>query len=290
MDSFELNKIIGAILGTLLFVMGVGFIAEAVYHPIEGSGPGYELPEPEGEAEAGPAEEEPLIPIGTLLASANAEQGARAMSRCTGCHNVEEGAPNKQGPGLYDVVGRVIGGHEGFAYSQDLASMGEGGETWTYEHLNDFLLAPRDFAPGTKMNFAGLRNAEERANVIAYLASLSADPVPFPAPEEAGADAADDDAAAATEDAPAVEADSQAVDTPTETQTETAVEGTPVSSTDTSGDAADNAEPAADATDAEVPAEASAEADAPTESEPAAESAVDSPVVETVGPGAAAQP
>src|SRR5690554_5292593 len=102
MDSFELNKIIGAILGTLLFVMGVGFLTEAIYAPIEGRGPGYSLPEPEG-AGHGEEEVEVVVPIGTLLASANADQGSRVAARCQGCHNFGEGEGNKQGPVLYDV-------------------------------------------------------------------------------------------------------------------------------------------------------------------------------------------
>src|SRR5688500_15520929 len=99
MDSFELNKIIGAILGTLLFVMGVGFVAEAVYSPIEERGPGYSLPEPEAAHGTETAEPEaPAVPLGTLLASANAEQGANAVRKCQSCHNFAEGEANKQGP------------------------------------------------------------------------------------------------------------------------------------------------------------------------------------------------
>ena len=242
MDSFELNKIIGAILGTLLFIMGAGFIAEAIYHPIEGRGPGYELPEPDATGvAAGPAEPEPELPIGTLLASANIDQGAQAVSKCRGCHNFEDGAPNKQGPGLYDVVGRVIGSHEGFSYSTDLAAMAGAGETWTYEHLNDFLLAPKGFAPGTKMNFGGLKNPAERANVIAYLSTLSASPLPFPAPEPEPGATAEAPAAEAGE-APVIEAEPTAVDTPTETPDETAVEGTSITTTDTSAEEAPTAE------------------------------------------------
>lgn len=186
MDSFELNKIIGAILGTLLFVMGVGFVAEAIYRPIEGRGPGYALPEPAGEPSAAQAQPAtPAVPLGVLLASANAEQGQNAVRKCQSCHNFGEGEANKQGPLLYGVVGRPIASHEGFSYSKSMAARGAAGETWTYENLNEFLTAPSAFAKDTKMKFAGVKSPEERANILAYLATLSANPVPFPPPEAA---------------------------------------------------------------------------------------------------------
>jgi cytochrome c len=213
MDSFELNKIIGAILGTLLFVMGAGFLAEAIYEPIEGPGPGYELPEPEGEGGHEPVEEPPAVDVGTLLAAANPEQGqATASSRCGSCHNFAEGSGNKQGPELWNVVGRPIASHAGFNYSNALAA--HSSDTWTYENLNGFLLAPQAFAPGTKMNFGGLKNDQDRANVLAYLSTLSASPMAFPLPAATGE---------------AIETTGDAVETPTETQSERTVEGTSTS-------------------------------------------------------------
>ena len=190
MDSFELNKIMGAVLGTLLFVMGVGFVAEAIYHPIEGRGPGYALPEPEPVAGGAVAEAAPEVPLGLLLASASAERGANAVKKCQSCHNFGEGEPNKQGPHLYDVVLRPEGSVPDFAYSDALVAHRDAGDVWTYENLNHFLTKPADYAPGTKMTFAGVRTAEERADILAYLQSLSADPKPFPAAEETVTDPA----------------------------------------------------------------------------------------------------
>jgi cytochrome c len=223
MDSFELNKIIGAILGTLLFVMGVGFLAEAIYAPIGDRGPGYALADAaaEGEHGAAAAEAAPEVPLGTLLASANATAGQAVAKKCASCHNFGEGEGNKTGPLLYDVVGRVIGSHEGFAYSAAMEEHKAKGDTWTYENLNAFLTSPKGFMPGTKMAFAGIKDPVERANLLAYLQTLSASPVPFPAAEAAPAEAA-----------PAESAE-PAVETPTETQSETPVEGTPVTTTDT---------------------------------------------------------
>lgn len=197
MDSFELNKIIGAILGTLLFVMGIGFVAEAAYAPIEDNGPGYALPEPEGDGHGGgtAAPEVEVVPLPVLLASASAEDGAKVARKCASCHNFEEGAANKTGPGLYGVVGAPIAAHDGFAYSDVLNELGASGETWTYDALNEFLASPKAFAPGTKMTFAGLRSESERADMLAYLQSLSGSPVPFPEVAEAPAEEGDEMAA-----------------------------------------------------------------------------------------------
>lgn len=188
MDSFELNKIIGAILGTLLFVMGVGFLAESIYHP-NATGPGYALPEPEGgEGGNGGGEETPAVSIGTLLASADPVQGADQAKKCGACHDLSAANTNKTGPGLYDVVERVIGTHPDFAYSAAMLEHQAKGDTWTYENLNHFLTSPKGFVPGTKMTFAGVKNDQERANIIAFLSTLSASPKPFPPPDAASAE------------------------------------------------------------------------------------------------------
>ena len=262
MNSFELNKIMGAVLGTLLFVMGAGFVAEAIYHPIENRGPGYNLPEPEGtEHGAEAAEAAPEVPLGVLLASADPAKGATAVKKCQSCHNFGEGEANKQGPHLYDVVGRLEGSAEGFAYSDGMMAHNAAGDTWTYENLNHFLTKPSDYVPGTKMNFAGIRTAEERADILAYLQTLSADPKPFPAAEEAPAaepaaeeaapeapaedtgaaetvseepaeDIAAPDEVLAPAEEPAAEpaAPAAVTDSPVTTQQETQVEGTPTTS------------------------------------------------------------
>lgn len=247
MDSFELNKILGAVLGTLLFVMGVGFLAEAIYHPIENRGPGYALPEPEV-AEAGPVEEVPAVPLGVLLASASVERGTAAVRKCQSCHNFGEGEPNKQGPNLYNIVGASKAHMDGFAYSDILLQQKAEGQVWSYENLDAFLTNPRAYAPGTKMSFAGVRSPEERADILAYLQTLAASPVPFPAADVAPAAPVEGEATegeASEEVAPvpgevvtAPESETtepiapeSAVETPTETQGETPVEGTPVQET-----------------------------------------------------------
>ena len=185
MNAFEINKIVGALLGTVLLVMGVGFLAEAIYAPIKDRGPGYSLP---GGAEADSHEEVEVVetvPLGVLLASASAEDGAKVSRKCQSCHNFGEGDSNKIGPALYGVVGRGIATHEGFAFSDVLSGFASEGKIWTYESLNEFLTKPKDFAPGTKMSFAGLSKEQDRMNMLAYLQSLSADPVAFPSADEA---------------------------------------------------------------------------------------------------------
>lgn len=285
MDSFELNKIMGAVLGTLMFVMGIGFLAEAIYHPIEDRGVGYALPEPEVAEAGAPADAEPAVPLGVLLASASVDRGTAAVRKCQSCHNFGEGEPNKQGPNLYHIVGAPKAHIEGFPYSDILLQQQAEGQVWSYENLNAFLENPRGYAPGTKMTFAGVRSPEERADILAYLQTLSPEPVPFPEPE-AEAPPSAEEAGTPVEDAPdgevnpaevtAPEADAvepvepeAVIDTPTTTQNETAIEGTPT----TSGPGettTDTAPPATGTTPGTSPAPAPATTPAPEPTAPAA--------------------
>ena len=207
MDSFELNKIIGAILGTLLFVMGVGFLAEAIYEPAHGTGPGYDLPAPSeepGNGDTGGPAAGP-VDIGTLLAKADAKAGEAAAKKCGACHDFTKGGPNKTGPNLYGIVGEKIADVPGFAFSDALKA--HASETWDYEKLNQWLISPKAFAPGTKMTYAGDKDDADRANIIAYLSTLSEKPVPFPPPAAPAAPAASSQegapAASSSEAAPA---------------------------------------------------------------------------------------
>ena len=183
MGSFELNKIAGAVLGSLLFALGSGFVAELVYHPKPAGGAGYDLPEPEAASGAAP-EAAKAEPVAVRLASASAEKGQGGTKACQACHSFEKGGPNKVGPGLYDIVGHKKAGHAGFEYS---AGLKEKGGEWSYDDLDQFLASPKGYAKGTKMAFAGIGNAQERANVIAYLRGLSESPKPLPAAEKAEA-------------------------------------------------------------------------------------------------------
>lgn len=213
MNSFELNKIFGAILGTLVFVMGVGFIADEVYRPIENRGSTYLLPEPEAGETTEVAEAPGVEPIAVRMQTATPEAGQSLINRCQSCHDYSPENANRTGPGIHDIVGQEIAHHEGFAYSDILTEMGAAGEVWDYEHLDGFLESPRTYAPGTKMTFAGLSNPMDRANLIAFLRSLSDDPYPLPEAEAPAAEESGDDAAPA-DDAPVIDTEGPVEDTP----------------------------------------------------------------------------
>lgn len=130
-----------------------------------------------GPTDSAPAEEKVEVSAVSLLASVSADAGAKVFKKCQACHSVEKGGANKVGPNLYNSVGGKIAGHDGFSYSDALA--GKGGQ-WTYEELDHFLKSPKDYAPGTKMTFAGLKKASDRAEVILYLRDFTDNPPPLP--------------------------------------------------------------------------------------------------------------
>ena len=177
MDSFEVNKILGAVLFTCLVLLALNITAGALFTPEPPKKPGYEIAvqeEPAGAPAAAPAAEEP---IEQALANADPKRGQQTAKVCQTCHTFEKGGPNKIGPNLWGVVGRKKGSEAGFAYSDALKS--KAGE-WTVDDLNKFLTNPRGYAPGTKMSFAGISKDAERADVIAYLRTLSDNPAPLP--------------------------------------------------------------------------------------------------------------
>ena len=181
MDSFELNKVAGAVLGALLFAVGSGFVAELIYHPKPAGNAGYPLPEPEPKSGGEAAEAPKAEPVAVRLASADADKGKGGTKACQACHSFEKGGPNKVGPDLWDIVEREKAHAAGFDYS---AGLKEKGGTWTYEDLDHFLENPKGYVKGTKMAFAGIGSPTERANVIAYLRTLSDSPKPLPAAEK----------------------------------------------------------------------------------------------------------
>lgn len=179
MNSFELNKILGAILGCCLITLALNITAGAIFSPQKAEKPGYAIAakEESGHGEAGGAKE-PSQPIETLLAHASSEKGQATAKQCAACHTFEKGGPNRVGPNLYDIVGHERGtGRNGFNFSQAMKS--KGGK-WTYDELNKFLANPRGYIPGTNMTFAGLSRDQQRADVIAYLRTLSDSPQPLP--------------------------------------------------------------------------------------------------------------
>jgi cytochrome c len=178
MDSFEYNKIFGALLGTALAVFGLRELGDIVYHSEAPEKAGFLITEAEATEGGGEAAAE-AKPIGVLLATASAEKGAEVAKACGGCHNFTKDGANKTGPGLWDLVERGIASHADFGYSEALVA--KKSEKWTYENLNAFLVDPKKWAPGTKMAIK-VGSEAKRADLIAYLGSLSDSPKPFPAP------------------------------------------------------------------------------------------------------------
>ena len=179
MNSFELNKILGAILGTCLITLALNIGAGAIFSPEKPAKPGYNIAVKEhGEGEKGGEAKEPEQPIETLLAKASVEKGQATAKQCQACHTFEKGGPNRVGPNLWGIVGSPRGeARGGFNFS---AAMKSKGGNWNFEELNKFLANPRGYVPGTAMTFAGLSRAEQRADVIDYLRTLSDNPVPLP--------------------------------------------------------------------------------------------------------------
>jgi len=176
MNSFEINKILGALLGTCLVLVAMHIASGAIFEQEPPAKPGYEVAVKEAATEAS-APAEPQVPFDTLLASASVDRGAQTAKQCVACHNFQEGAGAKVGPDLYGVVGRPVASAPGFNYSAALKTLGG---TWTFDALDKWLTKPSADAPGTAMTFAGLSNAKQRADVVAYLNSLSPHPMPLP--------------------------------------------------------------------------------------------------------------
>lgn len=185
MNSFELNKILGAVLATCLVLLSLNIAAGALFTAPHVEKPGFAIAVKEEPAGGGQPQQQGVPPVETLLASASVEKGQAAAKQCAACHTFEKGGPNRVGPNLFGIVGEKRGEGRGFNFSA--AMKAKGGE-WTLEELNKFLANPRGYIPGTNMTFAGLRDSQ-RADVIAYLNSLSDSPKPLPtaqAPAQGG--------------------------------------------------------------------------------------------------------
>lgn len=178
MNSFELNKILGAILGTCLITLALNIGAGAIFAPEKPAKPGYAIAVQEHGAgeKAGP--KEPEQPIEALLAKASAEKGQAAAKQCQACHTFEKGGPNRVGPNLWGIVGDERGKDRG-GFNFSAAMKAKGGE-WTFEELNKFLANPRGYIPGTNMTFAGLSREQQRADVIEFLRTHADSPVAVP--------------------------------------------------------------------------------------------------------------
>ena len=180
MDSFELNKIIGAILLVALLVIGIGKVSNLVFKVNKPEKSNYKV-ELDIETAETKGDEEPvqreIVDIAALLSTGDLAHGEKVFKKCSACHSIKSGGGNKIGPALYNVVGRKVGILDDYKYSKALAKYEK---NWSFEELNGFLLKPKDWIKGTKMAYAGLRKEKDRASVILYLNKYSDSPLPLP--------------------------------------------------------------------------------------------------------------
>jgi len=197
MASLTFNKIAGATLATGLVIFGLqNFMSEA-FRKEPPAKPGYAIAVVDtGDSDAAVAD---VIPDwGTVLPKADIAKGQTITSKCASCHMFDAAGTNNIGPGLFGVVGRPPGTHAGFSYDSAMSDFAKTHTAWTYDLLYQFLKGPQQFMPGTKMTFVGLKDPQDRINVIAYLRSNGSPnfPIPAPAPAKAAAPAAATNAAA----------------------------------------------------------------------------------------------
>ena len=179
MDSFEINKIIAAVLLVALLIIGIGKVSSIIFHVDKPKIPGYTV-EVEQVSSASTNSSEAIeekIDIVAIMALGDITAGEKIFKKCASCHSIIKGGKNKIGPALYNVVGRQVGGVSDYKYSKALL---EYGKEWTFEELNGFLIKPAKYIKGTKMAYAGLRKEKDRASVIMYLNQNGDDPKPLP--------------------------------------------------------------------------------------------------------------
>jgi len=179
MDSFELNKIIAAILMVVLLVIGLGKIADVAFHVKKPKNPGYKV---EGQIQLASSSSDATevvekIDIVAVMAQGDVTNGEKIFKKCAACHSINKGGKNKIGPALYNVVGRKVGDVADYKYSKTLASYDK---AWTFEELNGFLIKPAVYLKGTKMSYAGLRKEADRASIIKYLNQNGDNPKALP--------------------------------------------------------------------------------------------------------------
>ena len=179
MDSFEINKIVAAILMVALLIIGIDKVSDVVFHVEKPETPGYAVDTEQAVTAVATSSEttEEKIDIASLMAMGDLAVGEKVFKKCAACHSIVKGGKNNIGPALYNVVGRKIGMVNDYKYSKALSSYGK---EWTFEELNGYLIKPAKWIKGTKMAFAGLRKEKDRASVILYLNQNSDNPLPLP--------------------------------------------------------------------------------------------------------------
>ena len=176
MDSFEINKIVTAVLMVVLLVIGIGKVSDTIFHVEKPKTPGYVVDVDQVVA-ASTEKVEEKIDITAFMTMGDVASGKKVFKKCVACHSINKDGGNKIGPALYNVVGRQVGGVSNYKYSKALA---EYKKTWTFDELNGFLIKPAKWIKGTKMAYAGLSSETDRASLIKYLNQNSDNPLPLP--------------------------------------------------------------------------------------------------------------
>ena len=180
MDSFELNKIIAAVLMVALIVIGIGKLSNVIFHVEKPEVPGYAVDVAQTavtKAKANSEMTKEKIDMAALMALGDLATGEKVFKKCAACHSIVKGGKNNIGPALYNVVGRKVGAVSDYKYSKALSGYDK---EWSFEELNGYLIKPAKWIKGTKMAFAGLRKEKDRASVILYLNENSDNPLPLP--------------------------------------------------------------------------------------------------------------
>ena len=185
MAELTSNKIIGAGLGTALFLVGLTVGLPIIFKKEPPKHPGYMIAVAAELAGGGSAEAADLPPDwGTVLKTADVSAGEAKVQVCKSCHMFDAAGTNNIGPGLWGVLGRKPGTHPGFAYSSGMTAFGAKQPIWDYEHVYEFIKGPQAYIDGTKMTYVGMKNPQDRVNVIAYLHTLGSTlPIPAPNPK-----------------------------------------------------------------------------------------------------------
>jgi len=176
MDSFEINKIVAAILVVFLVIFGIGKISDIVFHVEKPNTSAYKVEVSTASSSQNSSSGE-LVDITALLAMGNLDDAEKVWKKCSACHSIKKGGKNKIGPALYNVLGRNVAGLNNYKYSKALLGYGK---TWTFEEMNGFLKKPQAYIKGTKMAFAGLKKEKDRASILLFMNQNSDNPLPLP--------------------------------------------------------------------------------------------------------------
>ncbi len=180
MDSLKFNKIFAGMLCAGLLIMIFSKLGDFLVSPVEIVQNAYPIKVENKDSIKKDVREDIVEPILAMLASANIEDGIKIAKKCTACHVFEADGPNKVGPNLYNLINKEIGKSD-YNYSKAFLALNG---LWTYSELNKFLYKPKNYVKGTKMNFVGLKKTKDRANLIAWIRTLSENPVSLPTPEQ----------------------------------------------------------------------------------------------------------